>query len=329
MPILYSKKGATIKDVLTVLQEAKKRFPVMHLSPFDRIVNGDYGYVMSRQMDGYYSLKPNLTKQGLLFRGDSLFQHPFHSRYKKENENGNNVKYKAFKHLIESFPLYSMFKEGVKLPDGKVLRFENPYALAYLYGLSTPYVGLTSDIEVASFYAVTKWNEEKQQFEMVKEGEGIMYAYELRQPLNQTRSLNPLGLQIFKRTYYQKTYVLQLHENADFNKLNGVTGFKFNHDEELTKEIFHKFEGGAPLAPEDDLLYKKLNDNSRNWQDNPEFTREELEESYAHVNESWKRFIELISFSEDEDIYRDALLKLPQSNDYAKYFDLNRYYNEE
>lgn len=328
MPILYSKKGATIKDVLNVLQEAKKRFPVMHLSPFDRIVSGDNGYIMSRQIDGSYSLKPNITKQGLLFRGDSIFHHPFYSRYKIENI-GNQANYDAFKHLLESFPLYKMFKEGVILSDGKVLRFENPYALAYLYGLSTPFVGLTSDLNVASFYAISKWNDEKKQFEMVKQGEGIMYAYELRQPLNQTRSLNTLGLQVFKRTYFQKMFVLQLHENADFNKLNSLTGFRFNHDEELTKEIFDKFEGGALLAPTDDLLYKKIYNQRIRWQDVPEFTRAELEESYVHIKESWNSFLGFISFSEDEEIYREELMQLPQHDVYGKYFNLNRYYNEE
>ena len=327
MPILYSKKGATIREVRNVLQEAKRRFPVMHLSPYDRIVNGDNGYVMSRQMDGSYSLKPNITKQGLLFRGDSQYVSPFYSRYRMDNSNSRNVNLGVFRHLIESFPLYRMFKEGVTLPDGKVLRFENPYALAYLYGLATPFVGLTADLDVASFYAVTKWDEDERQYAPLKQGEGVLYAYELRQPLNQTRSLNTLGLQVFKRTYYQKSYVLQLHENADFNKLIALTGFRFNHDEELSKEIFDKFEGGALLAPEDDLLSKKL--CSDDWQESPEFTRAELEEVYAHIEEYWKEFIELIDFSEEEENNREALLQMPSNEVYAKFFNLNRYYDEE
>ena len=66
MPILFSKKGATIREVRIVLEEAKKRFPVMHLSPYDKIISGDNRYIMSRQIDGSYSLRPNITKQGLL-----------------------------------------------------------------------------------------------------------------------------------------------------------------------------------------------------------------------------------------------------------------------
>ncbi len=328
MPILFSRKGATIRNVHNILREAKKKFPVMHLSPLDRIVNGDDEYIMSRQMDGSYSLKPNITKQGLLFRGDSQYHNPFNSRYKQEDENFPTGAINSFIKLVESFPLYKMFKEGVWLPDGKVLRFENPYALAYCYGLPTPFVGLTSDLNVASFYAVTKWNEEKREFELVKEGEGILYAYELRQPMNQMRSLNTLGLQIFKKTFYQKSFVLQLHENTDFNKLNGVTGFRFNHDVELAQELFEKFKGGELLAPKNDILSKKLRIHCQNWQEMPEFSRKELEEAYTHLEETWKRFVGLIDFGINEEIYRESLLQLPYNEAYAKYFDLNRYYNE-
>lgn len=321
MPILFSKKGATIKDVRIVLEEAKKRFPVMHLSPYDKIRNGDNGYILSRQMDGTYSLKPNITRQGLLFRGDSKYHQAFYSKSHQVSLAKSDV-FNAFFHLIESFPLYRMLKEGVILPDGKMLRFENPYALAYLYGLKTPYVGLTSDLDVASFYAVTKWNEEKREFELVKEGEGILYAYELRQPMNQMRSLNTLGLQVFKKSYYQKSFVLQLHENTDFNKLNGVTGFRFNHDEELAKDIYFKFEGGELLMPKDDLLSKKIDGY---WQEKPEFTREELYDVYSNITDYWKGFVDMISFAPEEDDYRYSLLQLPQNELYARFFDLNRY----
>jgi len=327
MPILFSRKGASIRNVQTILREAQRRFPVMHLSPFDRVVNGDNGYIMSRQIDGTYSLKPNITKQGLLFRGDSQYHNPFNSRYKKFR-GIDSIYINSFTKLLESFPLYKMFKEGVQLPDGKVIRFENPYALAYCYGLPTPFVGLTSDLDVASFYAITKWNEVKNEFELVKQGEGILYAYELRQPMNQMRSINTLGLQVFKKTYYQKSFVLQLHENTDFNKLNAVTGFRFNHDEELAHELFNKFEGGELLVPKDDILSKKLNNHPHNWQEMPEFSREELEEAYSHFEETWKMFVGLVDFGTEEENYRDALLQLPHNEAYAKYFDLNRYYDE-
>ena len=72
MPVYTSNSNATLKDALTILRDAKNRFPVMHLSPFDKIVDGD-GYVMAKQIDGTYSFKPNITRQGLLFRGDSMF----------------------------------------------------------------------------------------------------------------------------------------------------------------------------------------------------------------------------------------------------------------
>lgn len=69
MPIYSSQDIVNIADVQKIYLDALKKFPVMHLSPFEKIIDGDNGYVMSRQMNGNLSLKPNITKQGLLFRG--------------------------------------------------------------------------------------------------------------------------------------------------------------------------------------------------------------------------------------------------------------------
>lgn len=324
MPIYSSQDIVNIADVQKIYLDALKKFPVMHLSPFEKIIDGDNGYVMSRQMNGNLSLKPNITKQGLLFRGDSCSQ----------DQNMDGRPYRAtinltqFKKLIESFPLYEMLKNGVQLPNGETLCLENPYGLAYSYDLDTSFIGFTSDLEVAMFYAVTRYDSISGKYEIVKNGAGVLYAYELRQPLRLTRSLTPLGLQVFPRTFYEKTFLLQIPNKADINRHHAVIGFRFNHQEEIALEIFEKFKGGELLAPTDDILWKKLNSLKKGDTEFAFFKKSDLEELYITIDEYWDKFVSLIHFENNEEEIKLFLQKLPHNNNYARYFDLTRYYDE-
>ncbi len=324
MPIYSSQDVVNITDVQKIYLDALKQFPVMHLSPFEKIIDDDKGYVMSRQMNGNLSLKPNITKQGLLFRGDSCSQ----------NQNKADRSYRAainsmqFKKLIESFPLYEMLKNGVQLPNGETLCLENPFGLAYSYDLDTSFVGFTSELEVAMFYAVTRYDSISGQFEIVKNGTGVLYAYELRQPLRLTRSLTPLGLQVFPRTFFEKTFLLQIPNKADIDRHHAVIGFRFDHQEEIAQEIFEKYRGGELLAPTDDVLWKKLKSIKEGDTETALFQKNDLEELYIKIDEYWDKFISLIHFDNNEEDIKLFLQKLPQNNNYARYFDLTQYYNE-
>lgn len=321
MPVYSSKEQVTLKVVREILNEAKKRFPVMHLSPFDKIQNGE-GYVMSKQIDGTYSFKPNITRQGVLFRGDSK---PLERVHKSKDD----IQYQTkFRNLIESFPLYQMFKIGVKLPDGRLIRFENPYALAYIYGIPMPFIGLTSDLDVATFFAVTDWNDNEQKFVPIYEGEGILCSYELRQPLNQMRSLTTLSLQVFKRTFKQKSYVLQVYDETDFYMLHAVTGFQFTHNKDVTDEIFEKYKGGEVLAPSNDFLWRKWKEVRNTDNVVSIFTRKDLEIIYSSILDYWKEFVNLIDFGGNDMEVKNFLLELPKVEPYARYFDLNRCQDE-
>lgn len=325
MPVYISKNNATLYDALEILKDAKKRFPVMHLSPFDKIVDGE-GYVVSKQIDGTYSFKPNITRQGILFRGDSGYRaNSADNAYYAQDEAQLQAK---FINLIESFPLYRMFKRGVELPDGRIVKFENPYALAYAYGLKTPFVGLSSDLDVASFFAVARWDSDEQKFKVVTEGKGVLSSYELRQPLNQVRSLTALSLQVFRRTFRQKSYVLQIKDREAFYSLNAVTGFQFTHNSEISNEIFKKFEGGELLAPTDDILWTKWRKLRLSGNVNPCFTREDLKETYLHIEDYWRDFVGLINFVDNDNEAKAFLRGLPHEEPYARYFDLNRCWDE-
>lgn len=327
MPIFSSQEIVSITDVQKIYLDALKRFPVMHLSPSERIIDGDSGYVISKQMNGKLLLKPNITKQGLLFRGDSGVNQPFKTS-KELNANLYGINFQQFESLINSFPLYDMLRNGVKLPNGETLCLENPYGLAYIYDVSLPFVGLTSDLDVAMFYAVTSYDSATGRYEIVKEGTGVLYAYELRQPLRLTRSLTSVGLQIFPRTFKQKTFLLQMPENAEFNQHQAVIGFKFNHQEEKAQEIFDYFKGGELLAPSNDFLWKKLNLIKDNSTTSPVFEERDLEVLYKRIEKYWAEFVSLIHFEKNEEEVKFYLQRLPRNDKYARYFNLTQYYNE-
>ncbi len=327
MPIFSSQDIVSITDVQKIYLDALKQFPVMHLSPSERIIDGDSGYVMSRQMNGKLLLKPNITKQCLLFRGDSCVNQPFKTS-KELNASRFRIAYQQFESLINSFPLYEMLKRGVKLPNGETLCLENPYGLAYIYGVSLPYVGLTSNLDVAMFYAVTTYDNTTGRYRIVKEGTGVLYAYELRQPLRLMRSLTTIGLHIFSRTFNQKAFLLQMPENADFNQHKAVIGFRFNHQKEKAQEIFDQFKGGELLAPSNDFLSKKLREINECPKTVSVFEKEDLEELYKRIDEYWAEFLSLIHFEENEKEVKCYLQGLPRNEEYARFFNLTQYYNE-
>ena len=326
MSIFSSRDNVCITDVQKIYLNALKQFPVMHLSPSEKMIDGDSGYIMAKQMNGKLLLKPNITKQGLLFRGDSKVNQPFISKQGR-NIKQSGICYQQFESLINSFPLYKMLKHGVELPNGETLCLENPYGLAYIYDVSLPFIGLTSDLNVAMFYAVTTYNRESDKYEIVKDGTGVLYAYELRQPLRLVRSLSTLGLQIFPRSFHQKIFLLQMPDDADFNQHHSVVGFKFNHVKEIAQEIFDKFKGGELIAPTNDFLWNKLKRIKDSSTTAPVFEKNELENLYKRIDVYWAEFVSLIHFERNEEEIKYFLQELPRNDKYARYFNI-KYYDE-
>ena len=345
MPILLPQNHARIDELLMMLRNAVERFPVLHLSPVDRIVDSRDEYVLNRLASGRYALKPNITRQGILFRGDSHY-----------------VRRSDFEIAIESFPLYKMLKNGIVLPNGKKLVMENPFGLAYAYDQPTPFVGLTSDLDVAAFYAVTEYDAESGKYTPVTTGMGVIYAFELRMPFSMTIGLSSLGRLIFPRTLQQKTFLLNINPEYDFNQMAVVNGFVFNHDAALSRAIYDRFDGGEKLAPKEDFLLKKIQKFPKNTVSeqgfmrnllenmgdsrmenesilsragvrivgnlNPAFTYDELKGVYSNIASYWQSMIDgvYVGGNHGADI-KKFLMNLPWNPDYSQYFDLNRYFD--
>lgn len=249
-----------LRRILNIFQD---RFPVKHLMPSESIVDGaEDKYLLTQLSDGMTVLKPNITHQGLLFYGNSEFNSKqFVLAYFKDPIHDNmlerNVKLEQFKLLIESFPLYAMLKNGIDLPKSNTtIRMENPYGIASAYHLDSPFLNLTSSIDIALFYATHKYEDNK--YVPVKDGIGVVYFYVMDKPFGQIPGLFTLGLQVFPRTFYNKQFLLRLKPNEDFNEKDGVFGFSFKQSEKASEEIAEKISAYKKIGDTNDFLAKKL-----------------------------------------------------------------------
>ena len=177
-----------------------------------------------------------------------------------------------------------------------------------------------------------------------------------------TIGLSSLGRLIFPRTLQQKTFLLNINPEYDFNQMAVVNGFVFNHDAALSRAIYDRFDGGEKLAPKEDFLLKKIQKFPKNTVSeqgfmrnlsenkgdsrmenesilsragvrivgnlNPAFTYDELKGVYSNIASYWQSMIDgvYVGGNHGADI-KKFLMNLPWNPDYSQYFDLNRYFD--
>ena len=361
------------KEMGRILTMMQNKMPVQHLMPFERIVGNEGDYILTRLSNGRFSIKPNITHQGLLYYGNSNFnsvEKGLQPNYYRPVQNGAdighdefmeyNVLIEQFKMLVESFPLYKLLNEGIEVDKSLTIRVGNPYALAAAYGLKAPYMNLTSDMNVAMFYATHKYDEANRKFTPADEGDiGVVYTYALSLPFGLMPGLSTLGKQVFPRTYQNKQFLLGMSRNDDFNKNKMVNGFTFRQTSLGSNYYGDKFNNGECLIPQDDFLMKKwkkydkkifreaiISNIKKNPKDDitinekilkdkkydilygtPQFFKEDLED--VDMLDIWNKICDdlvaggSVRFNGDID---DFLSQVPNMDRYKSYFNMNLYY---
>lgn len=161
--------------------------------------------------------------------------------------------------LLRTHPIYRLLTRGVEIPNQKNEYFRvSSSVLLHSYGMSSPYISLTADKEIALFYAVTDYDEKLKRFLPTKKKYGILSCYQLKEPLSQTSRVFPIGLQVFDRPGLNKEFSCKLRPHEDLFELPEVTGLVFYQDERLSERMLDKYEGGELLCPKDDILSKKM-----------------------------------------------------------------------
>ena len=308
----------TLDELLENLRIALTRQPIRHRSPIEPIVRDRDVFVVTRQMSGRYSLKPNISTQPALFRGESSFcDNSYTCRprmYRKEPRYlVQNVKYEEFQIALESHPLFNLLRNGIQLSDSFNLRLDNPYGIAMCYGFDTSLLSLTSDLNIAAFYACCEqddngvWNPIRNNDE---EKRGILYVFNMTAPFAMTPGLSSIGKQAFERCGLQKSFAINIPIGQDFRNHKFVAGFVFRHDNAVSQNFFERFNQGTGLSPTSDILANKtreiLSSNivsraafERNLRANPNddelFNNQEIIEKGYEINAE-----RTTSFTEDE-----------------------------
>lgn len=282
----------------------------------------DCKFIMTRLQSGRYSLKPNLKNRYFLFRGESEFHSPckpnLFRNSKKKYFLDSMIYGDEMVRVILSHPLVQLLDLGVKL-NGSIYRFEmNLYGLLQHYYNKSSLLDLTSDIDVALFFATQKYDWESDKYiPIIDENHeaGIIYYYKIdvnrdfQQQLN-GEQLSTIGLQVFPRSGKQKGFLYNLNIHSDFNKLPQLKAFRFKHNAKIANEISEHMNSGKMLFP-NDILKKHWRSSERetnvisndaikfNLTRNPEETFDSIKEKLKSIyNISTKDYKPILTVEE-------------------------------
>lgn len=255
----------TLDTLLSNLRIAISRQPVMHRSPIEPVSSNLDAFIATRQMSGRYSLKPNISRQCALFRGEANYGDSYTCRPALFREQPRyvvqNIKCEELQIAMESYPLFNLLRNGIQLSDNFLFRIYNPYGIAMCYGIRTSLLSLTSSLDIASFYACCEPNGDGGYNPVhVEEGEqkkGVLYVFNMSAPFSMIPGLSSVGLQPFEQCGQQRTFALNVPQGNDLRNHKFVAGFTFRHDNAVSDRIFHQFNDGLALAPTTDILSAK------------------------------------------------------------------------
>ena len=255
-------KLPTIGQLLQLIKELRGKIPVRHLMPYDRPVEGDDVFILSKTSAGLFTLKPNITMQPFLYLGMSGSGANLKTSWGRLNPVDRYIwqlKRLEFQHVMWSHPLYKFLFNGL-MDDG--FRIVNPYGNNLAFGFPMPYIPLTSSIETAAFFATHKktdsggWKQIEERNSEGGENIGVLFLLELGLKFPMMQGLSTIGRQAFKRPGNLKLFAVSLNDNEFFDDNPFVRGFTFRQDEKESKKLYERLNNGANLCPEE-LIAKK------------------------------------------------------------------------
>lgn len=220
-------------------------------------------FIMKQLQSGRYSLSPNLKSRKFLFRGEAEFHDPCKPslfRDAKKTYFLDQLIYgQEMFRLILSHPLVQLLDMGIDL-NGHRAQFEmNLYGLTQHYYNKTSLLDLTSDIDVALFFATHNYDWKTDSYSPLLDETrepGVLYYYELNclTGFLPGSGLSTIGLQVFPRSGRQKGFLYNCERDFNFNTHPQVHAVRFKHNAEIAREISDKMrEEGRELFPHDIL----------------------------------------------------------------------------
>lgn len=255
----------TLQDLAAFLRDIEQKGPVVHRSPMEPVVMDKSKFPVIRLASGKYSIKPNITRQNFLYRGESNYYPESKSRFGRGWTHAKgiiaNVQVdELYWALRTTHPLYQMLANGVEVSDNEVIRIENPMAIATVYGLTTTQQHLTSDLDVALFYATTDYNVVDDTYvlhRIVADDDntkvGCIYLFNIAMPMGQIPMLTTAGYLPFSRMKEQRTFLFNLGRDIDFTSIPLNRRLFFRHCDESDRRFSQLFNSGASLNPTDEV----------------------------------------------------------------------------
>lgn len=163
-------------------------------------------FILSRLQSGRYSLKPNLRNRKFLFRGQTEFFDvctPNLFRKEKARYTADLIHGQEMMLLALSHPMVRLLDSGINLL-GYDFTFEmNLYGLNQHYYNKTTLLDLSSDTDVAGFFATNGYDSTTDTYyPMTDESKiGVLYYYDIDSNSSFAfGGLSTIGLQVFPRS---------------------------------------------------------------------------------------------------------------------------------
>lgn len=159
----------------------------------------------------------------------------------------------AFEDAIRTHPLVQITARTQFL-DGHL--YVDHEGLAQHYGHATDMLDITSNFDVASFFATCSWTGKK--FEpFYSTDPGVIYRVnpallDVVCPQDSGDNiLRIVGWQPLPRPEQQRAYAVQLRSDQDFCQLPSIEKFRFSHNAAISQSICEAFDRGDALFPAD------------------------------------------------------------------------------
>lgn len=162
----------------------------------------------------------------------------------------------AFEDAIGEHPMVRL-AEQAKLLDSPL--YVDREGLAQHYGLATDMLDVTSNFDVASFFATCIWDESQRTYLPAPSSKiaGVIYRITPAlmigmEPLsNAFGPVHIVGWQPLPRPEQQRASVVKMQPEQDFTSLPTVETFYFRHQEHISHRVWEAFDQGDVLFPKD------------------------------------------------------------------------------
>lgn len=131
----------------------------------------------------------------------------------------------------------------------------NTQGLAQHYGLHTNMLDVTSNFDVASFFATCYWDSQSNSYQPIEDENRIGVIYRIQPPLVTMTDISRLtfvGWQPLRRPEQQRACALILKNGEDFTQFPHVESVFFRQSAEVSRKIWRQFEQGKSLFPDDE-----------------------------------------------------------------------------